>query len=443
MNRLLGRMGWICLTLSLMVSSLYYPSSPVHSASSEPVYVIPVHQTIEQGLESFLGRAFEEAESAAAKAVILDIDTFGGSVSAAVGIGQLIQNSPIPVTAFIQGNAASAGAYIALNADQIVMTPGSSMGAAAVRNLQGKEVDPKITSYWSSKMAAAAELNGRNPEIAQAMVDPKVTIPGLKEDNDRPLTLTASEAKEVGYAEEIKSTMDEVLKFMGMAEQPIIYVKLSPSEQLARWITNPYIVPFLLIFGLGGIVFELLAPGFGFPGIIGLTSLGLFFFGHYVAGFAGIEHIFLFIAGIILMVIELFAPGFGIFGILGIGSLTVGIVLASYNTMYGLMSLGIAFLVSIGLAFIIVKYFGHRGTWNRLILRDELKTEQGYVSSHSKTELVGKKGSTVTPLRPSGTVMIDGERVDAVTEGGFILSQKEIVVVKVEGNRVVVREIQA
>jgi membrane-bound serine protease (ClpP class) len=109
--------------------------------------------------------------------------------------------------------------------------------------------------------------------------------------------------------------------------------------------------------------------------------------------------------------------------------------------MYGLMSLGIAFLVSIGLIIIIVKYFGNRGAWNRLILRDEMKKEQGYISSHSKIELVGKSGLTVTPLRPSGTVLIDGERVDAVTEGGFIPSQKEIVVVKVEGNRIVVREV--
>jgi membrane-bound serine protease (ClpP class) len=440
MRNVLGRLGWICIVLSL-VAYIYAPGPIVHGASSEPVYVIPVENTIEQGLESFLDRAFTEAEEVGAKAIILDIDTFGGSVEAADGIGKRIRNSDVPVIAFIQGNAVSAGAYIALNADQIIMTPGSSMGAAEVRDLQGEAADPKVVSVWASKMVAAAELNGRQPEIAQAMVDRKVTIPGVKESQERPLTLTSTEAKKVGYAEEIKSNLDEVLAYLELDEQPVIVMELSPSEVLARWVTNPFIVPLLLILGLGGIIFELLAPGFAVPGLIGITSLGLFFFGHYIAGFAGVEHVFLFIAGLVLMIIEVFAPGFGIFGFIGIASLILGVVLASYDTVYGMISLGIALVASLGLSFVIVKYLGHRGTWNRLILRDEMVKEKGYVAAASKAELMGKRGKSITPLRPAGTVMIHGQRIDAVTEGNFIPTAVEVEVVQVEWNRVVVRQI--
>jgi membrane-bound serine protease (ClpP class) len=438
LSTLIGRCSWMLLALVMIICSVA-PGGSIFGASSEPVYVIPVHQTIEQGLESFLDRAMDEAESVSAKAIILDIDTFGGAVDAAVGIGKRIESSPIPVTAFIQGNAASAGAFISLNADQIIMTPGSSIGAAAVRDLQGKEVDPKITSYWSSKMKSAAEAHGRKPEIAQAMVDPKVTIPGLKETTEQPLTLTAEEAIKAGYAESIQPNLEGVLAYLNLKDQPMIKISLSPAEQIARWVTNPIIIPLLLIIGIGGIVFEMLAPGFGYPGIIGISALVLFFFGHYVAGFAGIEDIILFVGGIILMVIELFAPGFGIFGILGIISLTLGVVLASYNTVYGFVSLGIAGVITIGLIIVIVKYFGHRGTWNRLILRDEMKKEQGYVSSLTREELLGKEGEAVTTLRPSGTIVVEGERIDAVTEGGFIRQNARVVIIKVEGHRVVVR----
>lgn len=440
MGNYFGRLGWICIVLSL-IASISTTGSIAQSALSEPVYVIPVENTIEQGLESFLDRAFTEAEEVGAKAIILDIDTFGGSVEAADGIGKRIRNSEIPVIAFIQGNAVSAGAYIALNADQIIMTPGSSIGAAEVRDLQGEAADPKVVSLWSSKMVAAAELNDRKPEIAQAMVDRKVTIPGLKESQERPLTLTSTEAKQVGYAEEIKSSLDEVLAYLELEGQPVINMDLSPSEQLARWVTNPFIVPLLLVLGIGGILFELLAPGFFVPGLVGITSLGLFFFGHYIAGFAGVEHIFLFIAGLALMIIEVFVPGFGIFGMIGIASLILGVVLASYDTVYGMVSLGIAFVVSLGFTFIIFKYLGHRGTWNRLILRDEMVKGKGYVAASSKAELLGKRGQSVTPLRPAGTIVIDGQRIDAVTEGNFIPTQAEVEVIKVEWNRVVVREL--
>lgn len=438
---ILYNVRWFTVLL-LLVSFISVPFTLVQGQSSQPVYVIPVEQTIEQGLESFLQRAFVEAESFAAKEIILDIDTYGGSVDAAEGIGKLIRNSPIPVTAFVQGNAASAGAYIALNADRILMSPGSSLGAAAVRDIQGQEVDPKITSYWASKMKSAAELNGRDPKIAQAMVDPKITIPGVKEDDDRPLTLTATEAEKVGYAEGVVADIQGVLNFIGAAEQPVEHVSLTPAEQLARWVTHPYIMPILLIVGLAGIAFEMIIPGFGFPGIIGLISLATFFFGHYVAGFAGIEHVILFVGGIILMLIELFVPGFGIFGAIGIGSLILGIVLASYDTTYGLVSLGIAFVVTIVVLALGIKYLGHRGTWNRFILKDELNKESGYIANKTREELVGKIGKSVTPLRPSGTILIEGERIDAVTEGGFIQSNVSIQVVKVEWNRVIVRPVE-
>ncbi|WP_236404202.1 NfeD family protein [Microaerobacter geothermalis] len=425
-------------SLFVITGLIPFSTSPA-SAAGELVYVIPVEQGVERGLQAFLERSFTEAEEAGADAIILEIDTLGGEVSAAWDIGELIRFSAIPVTAFIKDEAISAGTYIALNASTIAMAPGSTMGAAAPIDLAGNMADKKVVSTWTKKMVSAAELNGRNPLIAEGMVNPDVEIPGVTQKGEL-ITLDAKEAKRLGYADTIASTREEVLAFIGLKDAEVVEEKLTTAEKLARIVTNPYVIPILFAIGLGGIIFELLAPGFGVPGIVGISAFALYFFGHYLAGFAGWEDIFLFIAGILLLVIEIFVPGFGIFGFLGIIAMITGLVMASYDTVYGLTSLGIATVVAFIVGFIIFKYFGHRGIWNRFILKDEQIRESGYVAPKDYQQLLGKDGISITPLRPAGTGEIAGERVDVVSEGGFISANRPIRVVLVEGTRLVVRE---
>lgn len=434
-----------------MIAPVFAYGSAEESASasthSRLVYVIPVEQTIESGLQSFLTRAFAEAEKQNANHIILKINTLGGSVEAAMEIGELIRSSPIPTVAFIEAKAISAGSYIALNANQIVMAPASTIGAAAVVDISGKRIeDSKVIATWVGEMESAASLNNRNTKYAAGMVDDRIVVEVPEIDKTfkagELIVFTDQEALKAGYAEAIKSNVNEVVQYLGVENAEIEVVKLTFAERLARVLTNPFVMPILLLVGLGGIVFELFAPGFGAPGIIGIVSFALYFFGNYIAGFAGVEHIILFVVGIVLLIIEMFVPSFGILGISGVLCLFAGIVLAAYDREKALLSLGVAILIAVVLLFVLFKYFGHRGIWNRFILKEEFKTEAGYVTTAPKDHLIGKQGVALTTLRPSGTAIIDDMQVDVVTSGQFIKASTPIEVFQVEGSRVVVREIK-
>ncbi|PZD93939.1 nodulation protein NfeD [Paenibacillus sambharensis] len=430
--------------LSTAAAAAEAPPKP--SSAGTAVYIVPVKQTVESGLQSFLERALGEAEEANAERIILVINTLGGRVDSADEIGKLIRESPIPTTAFIEGKAVSAGTFIALNADMIVMQPSSTIGAAAIVDAQGTLIeDAKVRSYWVSRMVGAAELNGRDPNIAVAMTDPRqrVELPKLDKvkGEGEVLSISAAEAVKVGYADHIANSVDETLAWLELEDRPAVEVNPTFVERMARWLVQPWVQNLLLIAGIAGIAIELLVPGFGVPGIIGLLGFGLFFFGHYVAGFAGMESVVLFVIGVALLIIEIFVPSFGILGTLGIAALVGGVTTAAYDSEQAVMSLLLAFLCASVIVAVVVYIFRRRGVWNRFILRDRLTTEEGYVSTASRPMLLGQEGVTLTPLRPSGTIQIGEERIDAVTEGGFIASGAKVRVSQVEGTRVVVREI--
>jgi len=440
------------VTLLLATAPAAIAASAETPAATEPggkagtaVYVIPAKQTIESGLLSFLERAYQEANEANAERIVLVVNTFGGRVDSAEAIGALIRESDVPTVAFIEGKAISAGAYIAINADQIVMQKGSTIGASAVVDGSGDPIDnPKTVSVWVGEMKKAAEHSGRNPDVAIAMADPgqRVELPELGKTKERGevLTLTAEEAMKVGYADHLAPTVEEALAWLELDQRTIVELEPSVAERIAGFLTQPTVMFILLVIGIAGIVIELIVPGFGVPGFTGLIAFALFFFGHYIAGFAGMESVVLFIIGVALLIVELFVPSFGILGILGASALVAGVATAAYDTGNAVVSLGFAFIVAILIAGVFAYVFRRKGIWNKFILRERLTTEEGFVSAAAKPELTGREGSALTPLRPSGTIEIDGERIDAVTDGEFIDGGRRIVIVKVEGTRVVVRE---
>jgi membrane-bound serine protease (ClpP class) len=181
-------------------------------------------------------------------------------------------------------------------------------------------------------------------------------------------------------------------------------------------------------------------PGFGAPGIIGTLAFALYFFGNYVAGFAGAETWLLFILGLVMLVLELFVPSFGILGLVGSICLIAGVVRAAFSFTHALFSLGIAFAAAAVVIAVVVVIFKERGIWNRFILQDNLTKEKGFVPVQEKLDLIGTSGVSITPLRPAGTAMLGGERIDVVTQGSFINAGVQVSVVKVEGGRVVVTE---
>ncbi|MGN1400750.1 MAG: nodulation protein NfeD [Bacillus sp. (in: firmicutes)] len=428
------------LLFILFAASLSLPLEA--SASGERAYVIPVENTVEQGLYSFLERALSVAEEEGARTVIFRIDTPGGLVEAATDIADLVNGTDIRTVAWVDNEALSAGAFIALNADEIYMSPGSTMGAAAIIDGSGNAASQKAQSYWNATMKTAAEQNGRDPKYAIAMADTDNDLEELGAGKGKLLTLTEAQALEVGYSEGTVKNQQDLLKALGLEGAQVETIDETLAEKIARFVTNPVVIPILLTIGLLGIVIELFSPGFGWPGVTGIVALSLFFFGHMVAGFAGYETILLFLVGLALLLLELFLPG-GIAGALGGASILGSLFIAGESSTHMAVSILIAVLVSLTVSILMVKVFGKQMKFlRRMILSDSTSTEEGYVSNVNRLDLIGRTGVTQTALRPSGIAIIDDERIDVVTEGSFIDRGKTVKIVKTEGSRVVVREIK-
>ena len=412
------------------------------AVASGKVYHIPLENEVEDGLKAFLERAFNEAIEEGAETIILEIHTPGGYVTSADEIAKIIDNSSIEVVAFINSKALSAGAFIALHADKIYMVPNATMGAAAIIDGAGNAADEKRNSAWIAAMEAAAEANNREPIYARAMADSSVPLPKYRAQEGKLLTLSAEEALEVKYSEGTVSNLNELLEKLNLSESEVVSIEPTFAEKLARFITNPIVVTLLLTIGCFGLVFELFSPGFGIPGIIGLSSFGLFFFGHTLAGFAGYESVLIFIIGLALLVAELVVPG-GIVGIIGGALMIISLLFAGESVVHMAYSILIAVFIAIIGMVILMKFFGKNlHVFNKLILRDATTTEEGYVSNVNRIDLLGKMGDTITPLRPAGTIIVDNERIDAVSEGSYIDANRQVEVIQVEGSRIVVREMK-
>ncbi|MBT2656718.1 nodulation efficiency protein NfeD [Bacillus sp. ISL-18] len=211
---------------------------------------------------------------------------------------------------------------------------------------------------------------------------------------------------------------------------------------MIEFLTNPVVVTILLTIAGVGIVLELFTAKFGIAGLIGILALILFFYGHFQAGLAGFGTLILFVAGILLIFLEFFLPG-AIAGTLGFTALLLSLFLAGQDALQMGVSILIAIAVSIFTFFLMIKTLGKKLVlFNKMVLSDSARKEDGYVSNINRTDLLGMEGRALTILRPAGTIVINNERVDAITEGGFIEKNAQVKVVKVEGVRIVVREVQ-
>lgn len=425
-----------CLLLGLLISIPF----PGGTTGHQTVAVIEVAGTIDPGTASYVRHAFQEAQRIDAAAVIMEFDTPGGFISAAEEIRRLMDDYQRPVFAFVRPSAISAGAYLALAADQIYMVAGGTIGAAEPSLLGVGEVDEKFLSVWESEMAVMAERRGRDPQIASAMVRRDLAIDDLVEEGEL-LTLTAGQALEVGYSEGIVFDSAELLQMVGMEGASLQRVESRVSDTLVSWTTNPVIGTLLLMIGIGGLILEVISAGFGAAGILSMAAFALYFGGNIAAGMAEYWVLMLFVFGIALMLVEAFMPGFGVFGIAGLISTLASIILAAVSVQTGMVMLLIAIVLSAVFSIVAFRYFSRRGMLRHLILSAEETVGLGYVAPPDQKELLGKEGIAVTSLRPSGTARIDGRRIDVVTGGDFIPSGEKVIVDRVEGVRVVVRRV--
>ncbi|KEP27048.1 NfeD family protein [Bacillus zhangzhouensis] len=422
----------ICLLLGVQLTA---------KSADQKVHVIPIEDTVEKGLSKFVERSFEQAKSERAKHIILDINTPGGAVDAALEIADTIRASDIPVTAFVNHRALSAGAFLALNADQIYMTPNGKMGAAAIIDGEGNAADQKSESLWLAEMSDAAEKQGRDPKYALAMADVDIDAKEAGAPKGELLTFNTDRALQFGYAEGEATNMDDLLQKLNLADTSVQYDEVSFAEKVARFLTHPIVIPILLSIASLGLIVELYSPGFGVPGTMGVTALLLFFYGHLVAGFAGYETLFLFLAGIALIILELFLPG-GIVGVIGLICVVVSLFLAAGSFTEMAISILIATAVSIIAVILLTKVLGKRMKFfKKFILTDSTNKESGYVSNETREDLVGQIAVTATALRPSGTIVLGDERIDVVSEGAFIDKDEQVKIVKAEGSRIVVRKV--
>jgi membrane-bound serine protease (ClpP class) len=420
--------------------------------SQRVVYVATIEGMIDLGLAPYVKRVVQQAERDGAAAVVLEINTFGGRVDAAVQIRDTLLNAKVPTVAFINKRAISAGALISLAAEKIAISTGSTIGAATpVQAGQpgagAKPVEEKTVSYVRKEFRATAESRKRPPLVAEAMVDADVAISGVTT-KGKLLTLTTDEAMKLKVSDFRADSLEDVLKNLGLAGAEIRQDTPNWAENIVRFLTHPVVSSLLITIAMVGILVELRTPGFGVPGIAGLLSLGLFLWGHAIVQLAGWEELLVVAIGVALLALELIViPGFGIAGIAGILAILAGLIMSMLGEGNApqmiLLTTGrvaLALAISVVLLLVFMRSLPKFSFGRRLVLETELSTREGFASApESDSHWLGKTGRAATPLHPAGIAEIDQDRVDVVSDGELIDAGELIHVVRVDGNRVVVR----
>jgi membrane-bound serine protease (ClpP class) len=412
------------------------------AAAQRPVWVIPIDTQITGATARFVETRLERAATEQPLAVVLEIDTPGGSVIAAEEISNAILNASVPTVA-VANQALSAGALIAMSAESLAMLPGGTIGAAtAINGLTGETASEKINSAWRGQFRAVAEARGRNARVAEGMVSERIEIPGLSSAEEL-VTLTATQAVEFNIADLEAASLRDALAQLGYGDVTLQTQAPSTWERVVGALSNPLIAALLLAVGIIGIVIELFTPGFALPGTIGVLALLLFFAGSFAASPPGVLDIALLLGGIVLIALELFViPGFGFAGVLGFAALAWGIArifqgdtftMLGYTTIIGGIALGLALWLlpnsPLARPLTLSTRLGHTP--------DEALPQP----PQSLLDLRGQTGTALTDLRPAGTIVVDRTRIDVVSDGGYIAKDSVVEIVRVEGNRVTVRAI--
>jgi len=401
-------------------------------------YVVQIEGAIDPPLAAYVEDALARAEREGASGVVFWIDTPGGRVDAAMRISDAILSSPLPTLAVVK-NAFSAGALIALSAEQVAMLPGSEIGAAlpilVTPVTEPKAADRKVISALKAKFRAVAEARGRPVRLAEAMVDPEIEVEGLAGKGE-PLTLTAAKAVELGVADFEAASLREALEQAGFASETVM-LEVPTRIEVARFLTSMYVAPILLALGLLGLIVEFFTPGFGAPGLLGLLALALYFAGGVLTGMSGVLEVTLFLGGIALLLVEMFLiPGFGVAGVAGFVAIGTSIYLTFGDQA---LMVGAIAVVAGALGLVLVfRYLPRTRAAHALVLEGAIG-EQAPPRERLEA-LVGAIGTAVTDLRPAGTARFGERKVDVVSEGEFIPRGETVRVVEVEGARVVVRK---
>jgi len=420
------------------------------------IYQFNIEEEIAPPAVRTTNKAIEEAKRLNADYILIEMDTYGGLVDAADSIRTKILHCPIPVCVFIKNNAASAGALIAIACDSIYMSPGATIGAATVVDQTGNQVPEKYQSYMRKKMRATAEMNKRNPEMAEAMVDPDVVIPGII-DSGKVLTLTTQEAIKYGFCDGQVSSTDEIIELLGIKNYALIKYTPSVIDKIIGFLIKPLVSALLIMIIIGGIYFELQTPGIGFPLGAAIVAAILYFAPLYLEGLAENWEILIFILGIVLLGIEIFViPGFGVTGISGIILIILSLTLSMIGNIgfsfpqnaipaiiQALLVVIVAMIASISLSLLFSSRLANWGLFKKVSLATEL---EGNVTTQIESNLnlnslIGKTAIVFNQCKPSGKALIDDKLYDITVENGFAEKGDKVLVVRTEGNFLIVKKV--
>ena len=409
-------------------------------------YRIRLDQDIDPSSQRLVTLGLEKAEQAGADYVILDLNTYGGAVNAADSIRSAILRYEKPVIAYVNMQAASAGALISIACDSIYMKTGSSIGAATVVDQTGNVMPDKYQSFMRGMMRSTAQATGRDPKIAESMTD-----------TANVLSMTPTEAIEVGYCEGICESEHEVAEKVAGGNSFVIKNMeddMTWLDKLIQLLLNPLLQSIFMMMIIGGIFVEIRTPGIGLPLVTALVGALLYFAPGYLGHLVESWEIILFVVGLVLIGLEIFVlPGFGVCGISGIIAVVVALAFAmvdnaelfhwdgTLNLQPIIQPLGIVILSAtaaiFGSVWLVKKLYPTR-TFDHIALRQEMKSEEGFTGVVSGLEsLVGETVTVFTDLRPGGKVMTaDGRIVEATLRfGGFASKGDSLKVVSAEQGR--------
>lgn len=425
------------------------------STGEKTVYVFDIDGDIDPRMNRRVRLALDEAGEKNADIIIIHMDTYGGAVNDADDIRTMILQSSVPTHVFIDKDAASAGALIAIASDSIYMAPGGSIGAATVvMGGTGEAAPDKYQSYMRSIMRSTAEAKGRDPKIAEAMVDEKLVVEGVSEAGSV-VTFSVSEAIANGFCEAQVNSVEEIVERQGLTDYQIIHYEAPMVEIVIAFFLNPVISGFLILLIFAGIYFELQTPGVGFPIVASIIAVILYFIPYYLTGLATHWEMVAFGLGVLLILVEIFViPGFGIFGVLGIILVLTGLTLGmlpndfldftfvpSGDLFVALLTVILAAMIAVALIFSLAPKINQWKMFSRFSLADTQRRDEGYTSSFYSNDLLGKEGISHTRLMPSGKIIIEDEMYDSYSRGEFIDKGEKVKVISTEGTSLRVKKI--
>ena len=432
--------------LKVLITFILLPIFVDAQKENKKILLAEVKSNIDPRTNRYTKLLIDEAKNGNYDIVIIEMDTYGGAVNDADDIRTRILDFEKPIYVWINKDAASAGALISIACDSIYMSSGASIGAATVVTGDGAQAPDKYQSYMRSIMRSTAEAKGRNPQIAEAMVDQDIKVDSISQEG-QVITFSTKEAIEYGFCDAELNSVDEIMQRQGIENYELTKFELGSAENIISIFLNPIVSSILILLIMGGLYFELQTPGVGFPIIASIIALILYLTPYYLNGVAENWEIVLFFLGIILIIVEVFViPGFGIFGVSGlIISISSLILIMLNNDMFDftfvvsrdIMNASLSVLISVFAFGILILFGGLKFTdskaFKNISLDETQDSSMGYISNKYPDSLVGKIGKAFTVLRPSGKIIIDEEIYDATSLSGFIEKNSKVKVVNNEG----------